>query len=304
VTPVARLLALCLLLPLPALAWNAAGHRLSAALAWEGLDAPTRAEVAILLRAHPDHPRWLVHVGRNDDPVRIAFIEASTWPDDIRRDPRFYDAGRDTATPTLPGFPDMERRRRWHYVDRPLPPVAGGPLSTGELDRRIGRLAATLADRRASLQSRSYALPWLIHLVADAHQPLHTASRLDAEGRSDEGGNALTVATPLHPRLGRMRLHAYWDDLPGPPWLRGSRLEAALRVLERQAPPPGGPEVWIEESWQLARDTAYPPAPEIDRAFDARARDIARRRIAEAGQRLADLLNGLPAGAGRGERGR
>jgi hypothetical protein len=73
-----------LLLPLPALAWNAAGHRLVACIAWDYLDAHSRGAVSRLLRAHPDYARWLdkADAAQND---RGVFIEASTWPDDSAR---------------------------------------------------------------------------------------------------------------------------------------------------------------------------------------------------------------------------
>ncbi len=112
-------LLLLLTLSSPVLAWNAAGHRLVAHIAWQQLDSPSRAAVGKLLRQHPDFHRWQSQ-GQEDDEDLNAFVEASTWPDDIRHDARFYSAG-ETPTPTLPGFPDMERRRHWHYVDRPLP---------------------------------------------------------------------------------------------------------------------------------------------------------------------------------------
>ena len=47
-------LAMVLLLPLDALAWNAAGHRLIARMAWQQLRPPARAQVVLLLRQHPD----------------------------------------------------------------------------------------------------------------------------------------------------------------------------------------------------------------------------------------------------------
>lgn len=287
-------------------AWNAAGHRLSAEIAWQRLDQATREQVAELLRPHPDYARWVAR-GKDADPARTAFVEASTWPDDIRRDKRFYHAGIEPPTPTLVGFPDMERRRHWHYVDRPLARGTPAKPSAGELDRRLASLAATVGDSRAELSARSYALPWLIHLVGDAHQPLHAASRYDGAGRGDQGGNALTVDHPLHPRRSMMSLHAYWDDLPGAPWLRGSRLEAAARALsELHAPPPiATPERWLDESWRIARDDAYPPGddavPTIGREFHDNAQEIARRRVAEAGYRLAELLRGI-LGKGEGTR--
>jgi hypothetical protein len=288
-----------LLAPLPAEAWNAAGHRLSALIAWQQLDESTRSRISHVLTLHPDHARWLTRA-KNVKPELAAFLEASTWPDEIRSDKRFYDAGKDPPTAPLPGFPEMARHRHWHYIDRPIGNVPKRHETDGELDRQLDRLADTIGNHKTSDQQRAYALPWLIHLVADAHQPLHTVSRYNEKGESDEGGNRQIIAHPFHPRLSSMKLHAYWDDLPGPPWLRGRYLErAANRIMADYPPPPasGGAQSWIDESWQIARRDAYPPGddevPTLSADFHQKALSISRKRIAEAGYRLAALLQNL-----------
>lgn len=295
----ATLAVLALLLPLPASAWNAAGHRLSALIAWQQLDETTRERISRVLALHPDHERWLARA-KDDAPEVAAFLEASTWPDEIKRDERFYDADKNGPTALLPGFPDMARHRHWHYIDRPIGHPAKRHATDGELDRQLDRLIKTIGSSKSSDRQRAYALPWLIHLVADAHQPLHTVSRYDAKGRGDEGGNLQIIRHPFHPRLSLMKLHAYWDDLAGPPWLRGRYLERAASTLVAAHPPPppsGGVQRWIDESWQIARDDAYPPGdeavPTLTADFHQNAQAIARQRIAEAGYRLATLLHSL-----------
>ncbi|EXI74885.1 MAG TPA: S1/P1 nuclease [Candidatus Accumulibacter phosphatis] len=287
-----------------AAAWNAAGHRISATIAWENLDQNSRRAVTAILRQHPDFDRWQAR-SKSDDPGRTAFVEASTWPDDIRRDRRFYSAGSEEPTPTLAGFPDMERRLDWHYVDRPLGRLAGTKTPTGEIERQIGRLARTVGNPKARPDERAYALPWLIHLVGDAHQPLHAASRYAADGTSDQGGNAVNIVNPFNSRYPATTLHRYWDDLPGPPWLRDSRLAAAVGSLMSRHPAPATGTTaaqWIDESWHLARDHAYPPdwddVPTIDAIFHQNALAIANRRVTEAGYRLAALLRSLLASDG------
>ena len=291
---------LLLLMPTSVWAWNAAGHRLVASIAWENLDARARSVAAGLLRDHPDYERWRNRAG-HDDSGRAIFIEASTWPDDIRSDPRFYSAGVDPATETLPGFPDMERHRDWHYVNRPLDdsPSAHPQRESlsGLLDRQLVALAKVLGTPGAPRSERVYALPWLIHLIGDAHQPLHTSIRLDPEGKWDKLGNGVLIINPFNPRKHSSTLHAYWDDLPGPPWLRGERLDRASQALigAYTHPARSNSAQWIDESWQLAGSSAYPPddeyIPTLSAAFHEQAKQIANRRVAEAGYRLADLLN-------------
>ena len=292
-------LGLALFLPCHALAWNSAGHRLIAAIAWENLEHSTRLEATRLLREHPDYARWHRRASA-DAEARTAFIEASTWPDQIRQDRRFYSAGTDQPTPTLPGYPDMERRRNWHYVNRPLADVTGKHPVSGQIDTQLVALAQTLGNPEASSLDRHYALPWLIHLTGDAHQPLHASIRLDADGHWDKLGNGMRVVNPFNPKKTSSTLHAFWDDLPGPSGLRGERLDVAMRALLAVYPRPprsGTSQSWIEESWQIAGESGYPkgnePVPTISEAFYANSREIANRRVTQAGHRLAALLNSL-----------
>jgi hypothetical protein len=290
------LVALALLVFSPlAEAWNATGHRLVATIAWLKLEPKAREEVALLLRAHPDYERWRGRAGKGDVDAR-AFVAASTWADEIRKDPRFFDAGREQATPLLAGFPDMERHRDWHFVNWPLSAGARSAPLGGTLDQQIPMLAKLLVRREEQESTRAYALVWLIHLVGDAHQPLHASLRVES-GHDDE---ALIVVNRFASGRQRSTLHAFWDDLPGPSGLRGAPLDAAARALiAAHAPPPAGAtsDEWLDESWRLARDEAYPPGTDnpvtIDAAFYEKSVRIAERRVAAAGYRLAALLNEL-----------
>ena len=259
-------------------AWNAAGHRLSAIIAWQGMSPASRSFVSQALREHPDHVRWLEKSGDGD--AMLVFAEATTWPDSIRRDTRF-----DGATATLPGFPDMDRHSDWHYADFDR----RGKRGRGQIDRQIAELAKILRST-AEISEIAWAIPWLAHLVADIHQPLH------AGYSEDRGGNEVLVENPFAARQPFVKLHTYWDDLPGPSGLRGKRLRLrAEALLAGQARPVQGDVArWLQESRQLL-PAAYPAARGsvtllIDEAWRDQARATADRRIAEAGHRLGKLL--------------
>lgn len=287
----------------PARAWNAAGHRLSASIAWPHLDERARQEVGRLLAAHPDH-NVFVFRAHSEAPADLLG-EAATWPDDIRRDPRFHDGDAEPAAGEL----DRARHRDWHYVDQPVNGAAPTPVG-GQLHLALPAQAARLADQRLPAAVRAEALAWLCHLVGDVHQPLHTATRLDQSpgDGDDEGGNGLPVEVLDRKWKPQTSLHAYWDDLPGVPWLRGTRLQRRARQLTEQYPAAsvvqGDFRRWREESHALARDFAYPavtttPHP-LDSAYQRQAERQAAQRVAAAGHRLGRLLNALlgsPAGA-------
>lgn len=267
-------------------AWNAAGHRLVAVIAWQQISPAAQSAIIETLSSHPDHARW-IEKSRSTQAVDI-FAEAATWPDDIRNDPRFYDEGREPPTPPLPGLTDMARHKHWHYVDLD----GSGKAKSGEADRQIERLSRILRSTGKKAEI-SNALPWLVHLVADIHQPLHVGHH------GDEGGNRIEIENPYNKRLPFTNLHVYWDDLPGPPWLRGKRLgQNAQRLMENHPPPTQGTvALWRTESHRLLAE-AYPTAsgsllPIVSEEFRQRSLDIADRRIVEAGYRLGRLLDDI-----------
>jgi len=265
-----------------AFAWNSTGHRLGILIAWQQMSLETREFVSLALAGHPDHGRWREKAGA-DDPALI-FAEASTWPDAIRRDPRFFDETPDT--PPLPGFPDMGRHNDWHYVDFDR----HGKRGDGQIDRKIDELSTVL---RTSTQPAelSWALPWLAHLVADLHQPFHTGYS------EDRGGNTALIENPFDPHRPFVKLHAYWDDLPGPSSLRGKRLQRrAGELLVSQKPPvQGDTQLWLDESRRLLKQ-AYPKTSGsvsllIDEDYRQWSQVTGERRVAEAGYRLGRLLD-------------
>jgi hypothetical protein len=286
-------LLLLLFLPASAFAWNAAGHRLVTGIAWREMDESTRHAATALLAEHPDTSRWQHRVQGSAATPESVFEEAASWPDEIRQDPRFHDAGKAPAGDVLAGFPDMERHGDWHFVDR----VDG--QRHGSIDHQIERLSDVL--RQGARADRVYALPWLLHLVADIHQPLHVGDR------ADRGGNDVVVEVGGTSGPRRTNLHAYWDDLPGPPWLRGERLAMEITRLAPLEANDTDDAVgdWREESAGIAHADAYPaPASNalsqsITPEFAARAQAIKDQRIARAGHRLARLLKAMLAPVSR-----
>jgi hypothetical protein len=134
---------------------------------------------------------------------------------------------------------------------------------------------------------RSKALKYLVHLIADAHQPLHCAER-----DGDAGGSLLKLnyfGTPYS-------LHQVWDfamlDRATYDWGEHVRqAEAWLQGQDLSALAGGTPRMWIIESHRLAA-IAYDIPSDLDlrEAYNDKALLIARQQLAKAGVRLATLL--------------
>jgi hypothetical protein len=251
------LAALLLLAPAPAQAWGPQGHEIVAAIAMAELTPAARSQVTRLLGG----PAMMVH--------------DSNWADEIR------DQRRNTG--------------RWHYVDIPLEAPGYDPRRDcrGE-DCVVAQLendVRVLSNPRQSNAVRAEALRFLIHFVADVHQPLH------AEDHDDRGGNQVRVM------IGRYRanLHRVWDSevidaLGSDPGSEANAIERSITQAQRKAWASGSPAGWANEAHTIARDQIYPPLAgrreaRLPRDYAVRQAPVTRLLLAKAGVRLAFLLN-------------
>ncbi len=284
----------------PAFAWNATGHRIIAAIAYDRLTPQVRARVDDLLRKHPDYSRF--EQNTSEDPAqraRAVFLAASVWPDNIKGDPRFWDDTRTDAKPTelLPGFPDMKRHTNWHYYDTPYAPDGAHtqkqppPSALTELPRLIKELG------KESDAAAAYDLPWIEHIVGDVHQPLHCIGRfLKSAPHSDQGGNLVFIAP-------RGNLHGLWDGAAGIDSSDAYVNKYAVEAVAEHPTPASiekNPKKWIAEGAELARTSVYTFGLEngtrerpihLPDSYLENARRIARIQVAVAGYRLAAVLN-------------
>ncbi len=298
--PVVFLLFLALAAPVPA--WNFSGHWIAAAIAYQRLTPSVRARVDDLIRKHPDYEK-MIFADAPSDPenrARAAFIRAASWPDEIRNDDRFYDDTRKDAvpTPTLPGFPGMQRHTNWHYADFPFSPdgtplIQDPPPNALTEIRRMLEEIGPLSDSALS----AYDLPWIEHLVADVHNPLHATSRFTKSlPEGDRGGNLVFVPGK--------NLHGLWDDAASP---RDITYQGVLKyahdLMARQAPPVTSslnPRTWLEESFKLAQSDVYTFGDEngtkekpvkLPPGYLENAQKIARQRLTLSAYRLGSVLN-------------
>lgn len=284
-----------------AYAWNSAGHMMVAAVAYERLTPAAHAQVTRLLQLNPDYPRWIERAsGRERD--EIAFVMAATWADEIKSEAGYENDGDRPSGPDAArnvGYADHLQHRYWHFIDLPFStdhtPLAQPP--TPNAQTQIALFRKTLASVTASDELKSYDLVWLLHLVGDVHQPLHTTSRFThSQPSGDAGGNRVALCQ----RPCRNELHAFWDDLPGTEKNPMVAIRRAARLPQPYAPVAAVDDErqWIRESFSIAQNSVYiPPIGDGPGPYriDGPYRDIAHRvagaRLALAGARLAHVLN-------------
>lgn len=272
----AAILALALVLPGQASAWGFYAHRQTASIAERNITPAARAEMRRLLRS-------AALIGTPKCPLK-SLEDASVWADCIRND-------RVRWGYTAP----------WHYRTTPICEAydprsrcADGNCVTAQIERNH----KLLADKSLPDHVRLEALAFLVHFAGDIHMPLHSGDR------DDKGGNDRKADYGIKPGY---NLHSIWD---GPLAERAisDPTDPVVRryTLAERAELGGGTAAdWGRESWQIAREFVYPTA--FDTA-DVCGADlplktaltqedivagvpIARRRVVQAGIRIAELLD-------------
>jgi hypothetical protein len=284
-----------------AFGWNATGHRIIAAIAYERLTPKARARVDDMLRHHPDYETILTRDAPSDPAARAraAFLTASVWPDVIKGDPRFWDDTRKDGHETAPiaGFPDMKRHTNWHYYDVPYAPDGAKPghqdppHALSELPRLIREIG------KAPQPIASYDLPWIEHIEGDLHQPLHCVSRfLKSQPQGDAGGNGVILGE-------RRNLHSLWDGAAGNDASDSYITKYAAEAVAAHPAPQHiekNPKKWIQEGFVLDKTEVYTFGFEtgsrehpldLPASYTENAKRVAQTQIAMAGYRLAAILN-------------
>jgi hypothetical protein len=288
-----------LLSPVIAAAWNPTGHRTVAAVAWEHMTPQARTRAIALLMHGPAAAELAAlrpTTGTDAERDRALFLNVATWPDIIR----------DRNLPT-----HVYHRPTWHYVDNYWKFVDGKPYDLTDVHpdsinaaERIEYFRREMTAPGVADTTRALDLVWLIHLVGDIHQPLHTISLVDAQDTlpgGDLGGNRFPLAD-------HHNLHGYWDDILDIGVARGAgedSISYALRLaglaqqhnplsqLRRLAADTSVSE-WESEGLHTVQSVVYKDVTrgqEPSAAYRARALQAGERAAALGGYRLAALLN-------------
>lgn len=250
-----------------ACAWGQMGHRVVAEIAANHLTPQASEQIYRLTHGH-------------------SLAELSTWLDEVRSDK--------AATAYA----------SWHFMTWP----ADGRLDTmphppqGDIITSFHTAQATL-QRSTDPQQRQEALAILIHLVGDAHQPLHVNQG------DDRGGNTCMVGWFSKHR--RIRLHKIWDSVMlnslGLSYTELAHFLDHSTVDEIASIQASSMEDWLRESHAL-HAAIYPDSavwhsycmkknsdsiPVLSYRYIYEQKPIMEKRLLQGGLRLAGVLNQL-----------
>ena len=241
-----------LLIPFNLFGWGKTGHRVVGEIAEKNLTVEVREIVRDLLDGH-------------------SLANASTWADEMRSNPKF------------------DKYSSWHYINLPIDKEYDEiPSTANNVITQISKAIEVLNSPLANREVKQFYLKYLIHMVGDLHQPLHT-------GREEDwGGNKIQVN--FKGRKGAenwTNLHDLWDAGIIDDY-KMSYTEYAVKLMDSKKLdfPQGNALEWSKESHSfvpkiyettagsyLSYDYVYEVLPIID------------QRLFQAGIRLSTILN-------------
>jgi hypothetical protein len=256
---------LVLLIPSLCHAWGGEGHQLVALIAEEHLTPAAKAAAKELL-----------------DGANISDAEVVNWADEIRRERR------ETAP--------------WHYVNIPVDDPKGFNRARDGCDGdnvidAVDRQMKVLADKTQPREKRAEALKFVVHFVADLHQPLHCAER-----NGDKGGNGRLVF--FLDRRKADSLHYVWDTALVRELIGKRKIAEVADTLAKTITPKqrkewavGAAEQWVNESHGIAVEKIYATVvadgdpPKLGADYVNASTPVVAEQIKRARVRLAAILN-------------
>lgn len=236
-----------------AYSWGPTGHRIVAKMAEKHLKPQTKKAISKLLG--PPHP---------------SLAQTSTWADEIKSDPRW------------------DHSRPFHYVNIPKGKTyfQSKREAKGDLLKALYDFDGQLRHPQTPRQGKIQALKFLVHFVADLHQPLHVGYK------KDRGGNKIKIKW-----FGKeTNLHALWDFH----LINHSRLSYTEYVAfidhfspeEKKKWQKGHYLEWAHESQEL-RDALYDLGERASHRYYYRHKDLLNRQLKKAALRLARILEDI-----------
>lgn len=288
-------------------AWDDAGHKTIAYIAWERMSPEARERAFRILMSAPEDADLSVFYAQDSrsEPLRKRelFMIASTWAD-IVRDRKFKNRF------------EKYHKSNWHYDDTfwtqengQVKIIENPGGEGGRAVEKIAEFVKLLQNPEAPDEEKAIALAWIEHLVGDIHQPLHTSARVtELEPKGDQGGNTFLLNPKDTPRERSENLHWFWDSILGRNVPRGdvcdgdyipmlaelimrkhpySEMQNRLKLNEFRE--------WQQEGFRLATTDVFSPTlirfETPSESYRKNAFSVAQQQMALAGYRLGEMLN-------------
>jgi len=245
-------------IPAESFAWSMTGHRVIAELAQRNIKKNTHKKINELL-----------------DGLPMAYW--TNWPDFIKSDKTG----------------EWDHTHIWHYVNAPgnltesqFVDYIGG-VKQDNLYSVIPQLVNTIKDKKSSREECRIALIFIIHLIGDAHQPMHV-------GREEDlGGNKVPLTWFNSPT----NLHAVWDgkliDYEKYSYTEYTDILNIMPDNVKKEYRRGSLERWLYESHILANEL-YEGVNEGDNLmfeYSYKYKAVTEKQLQKAGMRLAAVLD-------------
>lgn len=235
------------------ISWGFKGHRAVATIGQKHLTSNTAYVVSAYLRGE-------------------SMADIATWADENRNN----------------------KTGPWHFLNLPLGLtheqfVKFVSESDNNVYSAILKTEASLRDKSLTFDQKNEALKYLVHLVADAHQPMHISRK------EDKGGNTIQVRFDNQ----GTNLHSLWDSklidhegLTEPEIAKTYDVATTAQIKQWQS---DSPMEWIWESYQISSElyAQAKPGQVIDEVYYQKNISVIRKRIDQGGIRLAGELNKL-----------
>ena len=258
-------------------AWGLTGHRIVGGIAQKHLSPASSKNLSKVLSGY-------------------QLQDVGNWADEIKSDKSAF----------------SRSLRKWHYVELSNEATLDQPVDfdhwPGDLYQALEYVIARLTDRNFDQDlTEEVLIRLLVHLVADAHQPLHVGNG------KDYGGNACYVR--WFNSKWTMSLHSVWDNklidvykLSYSEYVDYLNHVNAQQTVKWQS---STVKDWLLESYRL-HPLVYPSEkglvpsdycvknrsllqqskiPSLGFAYQYKVRPILNQRLLQAGIRLAGVLN-------------
>jgi hypothetical protein len=238
------------------ISWGATGHRTIGKIAENHLTPQAQAAIKDLLDSE-------------------SLADVSTYADKVRSQEKY------------------KYTSPWHYIDVEAG-LSESDFKKAALEQNEANVYQALAkcendliEPGKSREEKIFALKFIVHMVGDLHQPMHVSRK------EDQGGNKIKVTFLGKPG----NLHGLWDSgLPEHEGLSYDQLAVKVdHATKKQIKTWQQDDVmtWLYESYQISEKLYADAAktPDFDEAYYKAHIPVFEGRMAQAGIRLAGVLN-------------